>query len=128
VGLLEAAAPAEQWAGRSAIAYEVRYAELAQVLARLADLDGQLAAEIDQSANVVASGRAELDNVRDWVVSAASSVPDTPAGEVLLMSIVSKGMADLGDVLATSNDELNTIGTNIRQIGAEYSALAARNR
>lgn len=118
-----AATPGDQWAGAAAVAYEVRNVEHAQVLSRLADLDVQLAAEIDRSADVVAAGRGQLDHVRDWVISAASSVSNTPAGDALLMSIVSRGMADLADVMATSNGELNVIGTTIQKIGAEYTAL-----
>jgi hypothetical protein len=108
------------------MAYEARNAEHAQVLARLAELDTLLAAEIDKSAYVVGSGRTELDNVRDWVVSAASSVPNTPAGDAMLMPIVSKGMADLSDILLEANGKLNAIGANIQKIGAEYSTLSGQ--
>jgi len=123
---VETAAPGEQWAGDAAAAYEARNAEHAQMFGKLAELDTQLAAEIDKSAYVVASGRTELDNVRDWVAGAASSLPNTPAGEAMLMPIVSKGLADLSDVILKSHGELTAIAAKIQQLGAEYSALTVQ--
>ena len=123
---VESAGSGERWSGGAAAAYEARNARQSQVLARLADLDAQLAAEIDKSAYVVSAGRRDLDDVRDWVVSAASSVPDTPAGKTALMPIVSKGMADLSDVMLKSNGELNTIGAKIQKMGLQYSALGGQ--
>lgn len=119
---VEAAAPGRHWQGGAATAYGAANAAHAQVFGQLADLDAKLAAEIDKSARVVTSGRAELDNVRDWVVDAASSVPSNQAaGQVML--IVSKGLGQLRAVLSQSNGELNRIGAQIEQIGAEYARL-----
>jgi EspA-like secreted protein len=121
---VEGAAPAAHWQGGAATAYAARNDEHAEIFGKLAHLDTRLAAEIDKSAEVVAYGRADLDNVRDWVVSAASSVPNNQAGQTMLMSIVSKGMGDLSEVVLKSNGELNAIGANIQQIGEEYAGLS----
>lgn len=64
--------------------------------------------------------------MRDWVVNAASSVPHNQAGELMKMPIVSRGVARLSEVMLKSNGELNAIGANIAQIGAEYSALSVQ--
>lgn len=69
---VESAAPGDQWLGGAATAND----EHALMVGKLADLDTRLAAEVDKSASVVTSGGVELDNVREWVLSAASSVPD----------------------------------------------------
>lgn len=120
------AEPGPHWQGGAAAAYSAVNAEHAQVLGKLAELDARLAAEIDKSARVVAAGRAELDTVRDWVVSAAASVPPTQAGELMKMPIVARGVARLSEVMLKSNGELTAIGANIGQIGAEYSALSVQ--
>ncbi len=118
---VESAAPGGHWQGGAATAYAAANAEHAQVFGKLADLDARLAAEIDKSARVVGSGRAELDKIRDWVVGAASSVPSNQAGQIML--IVSKGLGQLSVILSKSNGELNAIGAQIQQIGTEYAGL-----
>lgn len=121
---VESAAPGRDWQGGAAAAYAAANTGHAQVLGKLADLDARLAAEIDKSARVVASGRAELDNVREWVVSAASWVPSNQAGRGMLMQIVSKGLSQLSAILSKSNAELNGIGARIERIGTEYAGLS----
>lgn len=120
------AEPGTHWQGGAAAAYSAANADHAQVLGKLAELDARLAAEIDRSAQVVTAGRAELDNVRDWVLSAASSVPPGQTGDLMKMPIVSKGVARLSEVMLKSNAELNAIGASIQQIGAEYGALGVQ--
>ena len=47
---------------------------------------------IDQSAQVVTTGRGNLDAVRNWVTAAAASVPPNAAGEKkIILPIVQKG-------------------------------------
>ena len=123
---VERAEPGTRWQGGAAAAYSAANAAHAQVLGKLAELDARLAVEIDKSAQVVTAGRAELDSVRDWVLSAASSAPPDRTGEFMKMPIVSKGLARVSEVMVKSNAELNAIGANIRQIGAEYAALEAQ--
>ncbi|MGB0438016.1 MAG: EspA/EspE family type VII secretion system effector [Mycobacterium sp.] len=119
---VESAAPGRHWRGGAATAYAAANTAHAQVFGKLADLDVRLAAEIDKSARVITRGRAELDDVRDRVVNAASSVPSNQA-EGQIMLIVSKGLGQLRAVLSKTHGELNTIGAQIEQIGAEYARL-----
>ena len=78
---------------------------------------------MDRSAAVVAAGRRDLDSVKQWVTSAAASVPRTVAGERALLPVVSKGIADVADIVARSNSDMNGIATRIREIGTGYQAL-----
>ena len=119
---VESAGPGRHWQGGAATAYAAANAAHAQVFGKLAELDARLAAEIDKSARVITCGRAELDDVRDWVVHAASALPSNQA-EGQIMAIVSKGLGQLRAVLSKSHGELNTIGAQIEQIGAEYVRL-----
>jgi len=121
---VESAAPGDQWLGGAATAYAAANDEHALVVGKLADLDTRLAAEVDKSAGVVTSGRVELDKVRELVLSAASSVPDNQAGQMMLISIVSKGLGQLSAIVSKTNGELNAIGAQIQQVGEEYAALS----
>jgi hypothetical protein len=78
---LDAAAPGSRWTGRASAAYGAANTEHQRVLGELGGLDKRLAAHVDQSAQVVAAGRRDLDAVRKWVVDAAGSVPQNAAGE-----------------------------------------------
>lgn len=120
---VERAAPDERWQGAAANAYAAVNADHAKVFGGLADLDVRLAAEIDNSARIVTAGRDELDTVRGWVVSAASSVPRNRAGDAVMMSIVSSGLAQVSQIVSRSNTELNAVGASIQKLGADYTAL-----
>ncbi len=120
---VESAAPAQRWQGGASNAYAAVNADHGKVFARLADLDRRLATEIDNSAEVVATGRRDLDAVRMWVMAAASSVPRTPEGEAMIVPIVRKGLSDLTALVERSNGQLNTIGGRIAGIGSEYQSL-----
>lgn len=117
-------APGEQWAGSAAAAYTDRNQRLAGAIGRLAELDRRLGAEVDRSADVVAAGRRDLDAVKQWVLSAAATVPPNPAGERALMTVVSKGVADIAEIVRRSNSDMTGIANRIREIGAGYQALA----
>lgn len=116
------AAPAS-WTGGAAEAYDVKNAEQARTLARMAELDQRIGQEVDRSAAVVTNGRQHLDAVREWVLAAAASVPQNAAGEQMLLPIVAKGCADIDEIITTSNGELATIAGRIRLLGTEYAAL-----
>lgn len=120
---VERAAPDERWQGAAANAYAAANADHAKVFADLADLDVRLASEIDNSARIVTAGRAELDTVRDWVVSTASSVPQNQAGEAVMMSIVSSGLAQVIQIVQRANSDLNAVGASIQKLGVEYRGL-----
>ncbi len=121
-----AATPGSVWTGSSAEAYTDRNHQLAATLARLAELDRRLGAEVDRSAQVVAAGRRDLDTVKQWVLSAAASVPPNAAGERALMPVVSKGVADVADIVQRSNSDMSGIAARIRDIGNGYQALTGR--
>ena len=121
---VESAAPGDQWLGGAAKAYAAANDEHALVVGKLADLDARLAAEVDKSAALVTSGRAELNAVREWVLTAASSVPGNHAGQMTLASIVSRGLGQLAAIVSKTNGELNAIGAQIQQIGQDYAALS----
>jgi hypothetical protein len=73
-------------------AYGAANTEHGRVLGQMAGLDQRLSAHVDQSAEVVAAGRRNLDAVRQWVVDAAASVPPGQAGETMKMAIAQKGL------------------------------------
>ncbi|MDA2889543.1 EspA/EspE family type VII secretion system effector [Mycolicibacterium sp. BiH015] len=118
-----AAAPASVWSGAAADMYDTKNAEQVRTLSRMAELDQSIGVEVDRSAEVVAHGRRQLDTVRDWVLTAAGSVPKGPAGEQMLVPIVAKGCSDITDIVTTSNGELATIAERIRTLGSEYGSL-----
>lgn len=117
------AAPGAQWSGGAAATYGTANTDHGRVLGALAGLDLELRAQIDQSAQVVTSGRGNLDAVRQWVMAAASSVPQNAAGERMLLPIVQKGIGEVVDIVSKSNSELTAIGARIAGIGEEYRAL-----
>jgi EspA/EspE family len=120
---VQTAAPGSKWTGGAANAYGAANTEHGRVLGQLAGLDQRLSAHVDQSAEVVAAGRRDLDAVRKWVVDAAASVPQNAAGERMQMAIVQKGISQVQEIIQRSNGELNSIGGKIRDLGDEYQAL-----
>lgn len=120
---VSAAMPGASWTGSAAQTYSDHNQHLAATLARLAELDRRLGAEVDRSAAVVAAGRRELDSVKQWVLSVAASVPPNAAGERALLPAVSKGAAEVADIVSRSNNDMFGIAARIRAIGTEYRAL-----
>ena len=115
--------PGSRWTGGAANAYGAANTEHGRVIGQLAGLDQRLSAHVDQSAEIVAAGRRDLDAVRKWVVDAAASVPQGQAGERMQMAIVQKGISQVQEIIQRSNGELNTIGNGIRGLNEEYRAL-----
>ena len=120
---VQTAAPGSKWTGGAANAYGAANTEHGRVLGQLAGLDQRLSAHVDQSAEVVAAGRRDLDAVRKWVVDAAASAPQNAAGERMQMAIVQKGISQVQEIIQRSNGDLNAIGGKIRGLGDEYQAL-----
>jgi uncharacterized protein YukE len=120
---VQTAAPGSKWTGSAANAYGAANTEHGRVLGQLAGLDQRLSAHVDQTAEVVAAGRRDLDAVRKWVVDAAANVPQNAAGERMQMAIVQKGLSQVQEIIQRSNGELNSIGGNIRGLGDEYQTL-----
>jgi hypothetical protein len=117
------AAPGAQWSGGAATAYGTANSEHGRVFGALAGLDQQLRTQIDQSAQVVTAGRNNLDAVRQWVLAAAAGVPQSAAGQQMLVPIVQKGLSEVAGIVSKSNSELNAIGAKIAGIGEQYRAL-----
>lgn len=118
-----AAAPGARWTGTAADSYAEANSKQGQVLGRMAGLDQRLGVEVDRSAAVVAAGRQSLDQVKQWVLDAASTVPQGADREQALMPIARKGIGDVADVVKQTNSDLNAIGARIRTIGNEYKEL-----
>ncbi|MFI2837681.1 EspA/EspE family type VII secretion system effector [Mycolicibacterium sp. PDY-3] len=120
---VQTAAPGSAWSGTAANAYGEVNKEHARVLGELAVLDRRLANHVNESANVVATGRQNLDNLRQWVVDAAASVPPGKNREQLILPIVQKGLGELSGIVSTSNSELNRVAGDITKLGTEWDAL-----
>jgi hypothetical protein len=120
---LGSAAPGSRWNGSAASAYDAANTDHRRVIGELAGLDQRLRAHIDQSTQVVITGRRDLNAVRKWVLDAAACVPQNAAGERMLLPIVQKGIGEVVDIVRSSNGELNAIGGRIRGLGDEYKAL-----
>lgn len=120
---LETAGPGSQWSGSAATSYDEANIQQRRVIGQLAALDQRLAAEIDLSAQVVESGRRDLEDLRQRVVGAAASVPDNQAGERMRIAIAHAGLAQLEEIVERSNAESHAIGERIRSLGDEYQAL-----
>ncbi len=94
-----------------------------RVLGETAVLDQKLRSEVDRAAAVVTAGRRDLDVVRQWVVSAASNLPQTAQGDLMRYTIVSKGCGDIAHIVQKSNGDLNAIAGRLRGLIGEYQAL-----
>ncbi|WP_268876319.1 EspA/EspE family type VII secretion system effector, partial [Mycolicibacterium doricum] len=117
------AAPGVHWSGGAASAYDGKNSAHAQVIGQLAGLDKRLGSHVTESAQVVSAGRRNLDSIRSWVLAVAQSVPAGPKRAQLLVPIVQRGLDRVGEVVSSSNNELNAVGAKIRQVGNEYARL-----
>lgn len=120
---VSSAKPDAVWSGGAANAYGTVNIGRANVIARMAELDQHLAAQVDRSAAIVTAGRQNLDSVRQWVVSAAAMVPPTALGEQMMLPIVEKGLGQVAGIVETSNAELNLVGAEIDRLAGEYTLL-----
>ena len=120
---LGSAASGTRWTGTAASAYDTANTEHRRVIGEIAGLDQRLKGHIDQSAQVVNTGRGNLDAVRNWVTAAAASVPQNSAGEKMMLPIVQKGITEVMNIVQTSNGDLNAIGEKIRGLDPEYQKL-----
>ena len=115
--------PGRHWSGGGANAYNAVNVEHAERIGRMAELDRQLATQVDRSADIVARGRRDLDGVRDWVTAAAACVPSGPAGEQMLVPIARQGLERIAGVVGGSNAELGLVGAEIERLAGEYAML-----
>ncbi len=115
--------PDHRWSGSAATNYDEANTKQRRAVEQLAGLEQRLASEIDRSAQVVESGRRDLETVRQRIVDAAASVPENQAGERMKIAIAQIGLAQLQEIVQRSNAESNAIGEKIRGLGDEYQAL-----
>ncbi|MGX9788464.1 TPR repeat region-containing protein [Mycobacterium sp. MMS18-G62] len=120
---VQTAAPGSKWSGGAANAYDAVNTQHGQVLGKLAGLDQRLAAEVDNSAQVVSAGRQNLDSLKQWFVDAVNSVPPGKNADQVKMQIAQKGLTQLQEIIKQSNGQSNEIGNRVRNIGDEYQAL-----
>ncbi len=125
---VQAATPDSRWQGSAADAYTAKNQQHAAVYGKLADLDQRMATEVDRSAAVVTAGRQNLDQIRDWVTSAAASAPNDKSGEYVKLAIASKGLGQISDIIQQSNNEMTAIGERVRGIGKEYDEIGGDDK
>ncbi|WP_157531069.1 EspA/EspE family type VII secretion system effector [Mycobacterium sp. IS-1496] len=118
-----AAAPGSTWSGAAATNYDKANTDHQAVFTRLAELDRRIAQQVDQSAQTVATGRQNLDRLRQWVTDAANSVPPGRQRDAMLMQIANKGLGQLTEVVQRTNAESNTIAQNLAKLGPEFDAV-----
>ncbi|MCV7281205.1 hypothetical protein H7J88_16310 [Mycolicibacterium flavescens] len=121
---VKSAKPDNAWTGPAADAYGPLNERQARVLGQMAELDQKLRAEVDRSAQNVAAGRQNLDAVRQWVKDAAAAVPPGQHRDRMLYPIVSRGAADIADILQRTNGDSNAIAQRMSRLVGEYQALA----
>ncbi|MEV3903053.1 EspA/EspE family type VII secretion system effector [Mycobacterium sp. NPDC050551] len=120
---VQAAAPGDTWTGAASEAYGGANKKHGDNLTKLADLDRRLAAQMDQAADVVTTGRSNLDAVRQWVTDAANSVPPGKQRDELLMKIANSGLGQVSEIVQTSNDANNTIRDNMNKLKPEFESV-----
>jgi ABC-type transporter Mla subunit MlaD len=123
---LAAAAPERHWSGQAASAYSAVHAEHRKVLAALAELDKQIAPQMEAAGHVVTAGRKELDSLRQWVVDLSDSLPPDADKDLELAPAVEQASRQLIDVITRANAELNAIGAQIAGFAGEYAALTTQ--
>ena len=117
------AAPELAWSGGAARKYHAKNAGHRAVIAGIADLDRRLGRSVDQSARIVGAGRRDLDTLRQWVSTAAGSVPPGQHRHVLFTQIASSGLAELDTIVRRAHGELSGTARDMRTIRDEYEAL-----
>lgn len=123
-----AAAPGSKWSGAAATNYGRANTDHQAVFGKLAELDRKTAQQVDQSAQVVATGRQNLDQVRQWVTDAANSVPPGKQRDMFLMQIANRGLRQLTEVVQKTNAESNTVAQNIAKLGSEFDTIKNEQR
>ncbi|WP_423797238.1 EspA/EspE family type VII secretion system effector [Mycolicibacterium tusciae] len=83
---LASAGPDSQWFGPAATNYDEANAKQRRMIGQLAVLDQRLASQIDLSAQVVESGRGDLEAVRQRIIHAAAALLEKQAGERLALA------------------------------------------
>lgn len=125
---MDGAAPAGHWRGDASQAYGAANTEHQRVIGAIGDLDKRLGAQVTTAANLVSSGRTDLESLRKWVNDAAASAPDNEAGRRMQMTIVSKGLGQLTDIIKNTDAGMQTVKGNLDTLKGEYTALGTGQR
>jgi EspA/EspE family len=120
---VDSARPDSRWTGSASDSYASANDKQGRALGLIADLDQRLRTEIDRSAQAVNAGRQNLDSVRQCVHNAAATVPAGQNRDRMLYPIVSKGAAEIADILRRSNGDMNAIAGRVRSLSGEYQML-----
>ncbi|MBJ7385265.1 MAG: DUF4226 domain-containing protein, partial [Mycolicibacterium sp.] len=120
---MDGAAPGSRWSGGASEAYGAANTEHQRVIGAIGDLDKQLGTQVTNAANLVNSGRNDLDSVKKWVHDAAATTQNNQAGERMKMTIVSKGLGQLTEVINNTDGQMQKVKGEIDKIKGEYQAL-----
>ncbi|MFC7675036.1 EspA/EspE family type VII secretion system effector [Mycolicibacterium sp. GCM10028919] len=120
---MDGAAPGSRWSGGASEAYGAANTEHQRVIGAIGDLDKQLGTQVTNAANLVNSGRNDLDSVKKWVHDAAATTQNNQAGERMKMTIVSKGLGQLTEVINNTDGQMQRVKGEIDKIKGEYQAL-----
>lgn len=125
---MDSAAPGGRWRGDASEAYGAANTEHQQVIGAIGELDKRLGAQVTNAANLVSSGRTDLEAVRKWVNDAAGSAPNNQAGQRMQMAIVSRGLSQLTDIIKNTDAGMQTVKGNLDTLKGEYTALSTGQR
>lgn len=117
------AAPGSAWSGDAANSYDTANTGQQRVIGAMADLDQRLRGQVDSAANVVSTGRSNLDAIQQWVRDSAAAAPEGEAGERIKLAIARNGISQVAEILTRSDGDLSAIGENLRELGGDYDAL-----
>ncbi|QZH61377.1 hypothetical protein K1X22_06420 [Mycolicibacterium farcinogenes] len=125
-GMIDSAAKHDGWQGTGADAYAAANKEHASVYSKLAELDKQMAAEVTNAANIVTTGRAQLDATKSWVDSAVSSLPgglSAQAREKSLIPIAKEGITQVNNTVGNANGGMLKIGFRLTELKNAFDEL-----
>ncbi|MCW1820760.1 hypothetical protein A5731_08795 [Mycolicibacterium conceptionense] len=125
-GMIDSAAKHDGWQGTGADAYAAANKEHASVYSKLAELDKQMAAEVTNAANIVTTGRAQLDNTKSWVDSAVNVVPTSLSAadrEKYFIPIAKEGITQVNNTVSTANGGMLKIGFRLTELKNAFDEL-----
>lgn len=120
---MNAAAPGGRWSGGASDAYAKANADHQEVIGKIGAADRKLATQVTNAANLVTSGRTDLEKLHTFINDAAANLPNNQAGKTMEMQLASKGLGQLTDIIKNTDDGMQTVKGNIDKIKGEYEAL-----
>lgn len=120
---LESTAPGDKWTGTAADAYGAVNTEHRLVIGELANLDRRLGAQITRAAQIVTTGRNDLQTVHDTVAAIADRLPPGPSDDAMRYALVSQGTGKIIEIIRDSNTDLNAVGADLRALDSAYQEL-----